>query len=251
MKTTSMRETQLEGFRTHIIKQLTGLLETHIRMRSFDQNLTACMSDELKNLASSMMSLQEESSVELLKANAKECQNLTIKQQLLADKTAKTWEENSRYIKALVLDFQNLIERLGAAMIDVSLFERQSKVLEKIILSHEVITNWKDFVQQVLLEFYAVFPFKFFTIAFSEKEGVNLYIYYLDSYSDECKQKIRQKLIDSMKGLMQGQEPDSSVDIGDLEALAGVRKFPVRIKCAALSWNVVEQALGLKGSAEG
>ncbi|MBI3082924.1 MAG: iron-sulfur cluster assembly scaffold protein [Candidatus Omnitrophica bacterium] len=33
------------------------------------------------------------------------------------------------------------------------------------------------------------------------------------------------------------------VDLGDLEALAGVRKFPVRVKCAALSWNVVEQGL--------
>ena len=60
-----------------------------------------------------------------------------------------------------------------------------------------------------------------------------------------------QKLIDSMRGLMQGQEPDPSVDLGDLEALAGVSKFPVRVKCAALSWNVVEQALGLKNSAEG
>ena len=58
------------------------------------------------------------------------------------------------------------------------------------------------------------------------------------------------KLIESLKGLMQGQEPDPSMDIGDLEALAGVRKFPVRIKCAALSWNVVEQALGSKQSAE-
>ena len=51
------------------------------------------------------------------------------------------------------------------------------------------------------------------------------------------------KLIETMKALMQGKEPDASVDLGDLEALAGVRKFPVRVKCAALSWNVVEQAL--------
>ena len=51
------------------------------------------------------------------------------------------------------------------------------------------------------------------------------------------------KIIEAMKGLMQGQEPDPSVDLGDLEALAGVRKFPVRVKCAALSWNVVEQGL--------
>ena len=52
-----------------------------------------------------------------------------------------------------------------------------------------------------------------------------------------------QRLIDAMKGLMQGQEPDPALDLGDLESLAGVRKFPVRVKCAALSWNVVEQGL--------
>ena len=51
------------------------------------------------------------------------------------------------------------------------------------------------------------------------------------------------RLIEALKRLMQGQEPNSAVDLGDLEALAGVRKFPVRIKCAALSWNVIEQGL--------
>jgi len=51
------------------------------------------------------------------------------------------------------------------------------------------------------------------------------------------------KLVAAMKGLMRGQEPNPALDLGDLEALAGVRKFPVRIKCAALSWNVVEQGL--------
>ena len=51
------------------------------------------------------------------------------------------------------------------------------------------------------------------------------------------------RLVETMKGLMQGQAPDETVDLGDLEALAGVRKFPVRIKCVALSWNVLEQGL--------
>ena len=50
-------------------------------------------------------------------------------------------------------------------------------------------------------------------------------------------------LVEAMKGLMQGREPPTEVDLGDLESLAGVRKFPVRVKCAALSWNVLEQAL--------
>jgi nitrogen fixation NifU-like protein len=33
------------------------------------------------------------------------------------------------------------------------------------------------------------------------------------------------------------------VNLGDLEALQGVVKFPVRIKCATLSWNTLAQAL--------
>ena len=37
--------------------------------------------------------------------------------------------------------------------------------------------------------------------------------------------------------------PDPAVKLGDLEALRGVVKFPVRIKCATLSWNTLAQAL--------
>lgn len=31
--------------------------------------------------------------------------------------------------------------------------------------------------------------------------------------------------------------------LGDIEALQGVRKYPVRIKCASLGWNVLLEAL--------
>src|SRR3954454_3339999 len=37
--------------------------------------------------------------------------------------------------------------------------------------------------------------------------------------------------------------PDPDVKLGDLEALQGVVKFPVRIKCATLSWNTLTQGL--------
>ena len=51
------------------------------------------------------------------------------------------------------------------------------------------------------------------------------------------------RLIEAMKALMQGKALVPSVELGELEALAGVRKFPVRVKCAALAWNVVESGL--------
>ena len=66
-------------------------------------------------------------------------------------------------------------------------------------------------------------------------------------------------LIRAFKGMMSihearldadGDGPDGSdaLDgktpaLGDLEALQGVVKFPVRIKCATLSWNTLSQAL--------
>ena len=59
-----------------------------------------------------------------------------------------------------------------------------------------------------------------------------------------------QALIRRFKGMMSipdddGNEiePDESVALGDLEALQGVVKFPVRIKCATLSWNTLLDAL--------
>jgi nitrogen fixation NifU-like protein len=36
---------------------------------------------------------------------------------------------------------------------------------------------------------------------------------------------------------------DDGVSLGDLEALQGVVKFPVRIKCATLAWNTLQQGL--------
>jgi nitrogen fixation NifU-like protein len=40
-----------------------------------------------------------------------------------------------------------------------------------------------------------------------------------------------------------GSRAGPEVKLGDLEALQGVVKFPVRIKCATLSWNTLTQGL--------
>jgi nitrogen fixation NifU-like protein len=38
--------------------------------------------------------------------------------------------------------------------------------------------------------------------------------------------------------------PDSPVDqLGKLTALAGVRQFPIRVKCASLAWHTLRAAL--------
>jgi nitrogen fixation NifU-like protein len=53
------------------------------------------------------------------------------------------------------------------------------------------------------------------------------------------------------RGMMAGEvEPDEDA-FGDLVALKGVVKYPVRIKCAVLAWDVLQEALEGAGEAAG
>ncbi|MGT2911596.1 Fe-S cluster assembly sulfur transfer protein SufU [Streptococcus cameli] len=43
--------------------------------------------------------------------------------------------------------------------------------------------------------------------------------------------------------MVQGQEDERQNQLGDASLLAGVTKFPQRIKCATLSWNALKKAI--------
>jgi nitrogen fixation NifU-like protein len=68
---------------------------------------------------------------------------------------------------------------------------------------------------------------------------------------DEARQLIRafKSLMSIHESKLEGDEADGAgeapegVRLGDLEALQGVVKFPVRIKCATLAWHTLEQGL--------
>jgi len=55
-----------------------------------------------------------------------------------------------------------------------------------------------------------------------------------------------QHLFDEFHRVVTGppdEVPDVPEDLGKLAAFAGVRKFPVRVKCATLSWHTLQAAL--------
>ena len=59
------------------------------------------------------------------------------------------------------------------------------------------------------------------------------------------------EMIGRIRAMMAGEvEPDEET-FGELVALKGVVKYPVRIKCAVLPWDVLQEALAGKGEAEG
>lgn len=53
----------------------------------------------------------------------------------------------------------------------------------------------------------------------------------------------------TVKSLLKGEITEVDDDLGDVDSLAGVRQFPVRIKCALLAWVTLVE--GLKNYADG
>ncbi len=43
--------------------------------------------------------------------------------------------------------------------------------------------------------------------------------------------------------MMLGEEVDTDMELGDIESLQGVSKFPARIKCATLAWKAMEKGV--------
>jgi len=75
--------------------------------------------------------------------------------------------------------------------------------------------------------------------AISVASGSMLYEIIKGKTVDEVK-----RIAEVVKALLKGEEYDASgIDLGDLEVLEGVRQFPVRVKCALLSWVTLVETL--------
>lgn len=51
------------------------------------------------------------------------------------------------------------------------------------------------------------------------------------------------RIAELVRKMLKGEDVDLPDDLGDIDALQGVRQFPVRIKCALLSWVTLIEGL--------
>jgi len=82
--------------------------------------------------------------------------------------------------------------------------------------------------------------------AMFEGEGCSISMSSASMMTQEIKgKKVEEalKLSEIFSDMMLGKEHDDSIDLGDIEALQGVSKFPARIKCATLAWKAMEKGL--------
>lgn len=195
-----------EGMRQRVLESFAALFESQTRSSLFAASITeltqSVRAEILQGLQASLgqiegLPMSEAQRTDLtrgLDRAVARCERLDKTLELLVGERRRQLSNNSRDLQQVMLEFNRVSKDLAGTLIEKDLLERQSRVLETIVLSHEKVTQWKAFVQEVLLGFHAFFPFDVFFIAFSEDNALSLYIYYMGEYPEEVKTSARHKL---------------------------------------------------------
>lgn len=241
----------LEELRSNFVNQISEILENQTRTQRYAVNnieLTHNVSDEIIEKLQTALNTQSFDDAKVAVEHAMQsCERMNHSLELLFEQYKKQQQSNRTRIQEVIIEFNHALHTLSSILIEKDLLERQSKVLESIILSHEHVSQWKEFVQEILLDFYAIFPFNFFYIAFAEEHGLSLYFYTLGEYSSEVLKDARQKLSIQMIESI-GLPKDTVLDIEEFVIHCPENSFvKTELDIKMISVPVADQSTNLAG----
>ncbi len=225
----------LETLRFKVISQIAEILENQTRSQRYANSLSELNhnvhQEIVSKLVAAMATMAADDSaamVAMIPTMAhiiNTCTRLDHSLDLLFKQRSEQWASSDQHIQNLMIEFNQTLLELSSVLVEKDLLERQSQVLERIILSHEHISQWKEFVQEILSDFYDIFPFNFFYIAFAEENGLSLYLYYLGHCSDEVRTQARGLLSKQMLASI-GLPDNSPLDIEEFNINCGAEIRP-------------------------
>ena len=213
-------DTNLEEVRLNVIERLASLLESQIRTQTFSDGLTELTAATHREIISQLHGMIAIGGSEALMTGLDEvvatCRHLDTTLFILSEERRRQRHRNADLVRATIQEFSATIDDLADTLIEKNLLDRQRQVLERIILSHESVTQWQEFVQEILADFHAIFPFNFFFIAFIEENGLALHLYYHGRYAEDVKEAARRTLSQQMIAAL-GLPTDAPLDITEYE----------------------------------
>ena len=218
----------LSHLQFQVVERIAGLLENQTRTQRFSASVIQLIEEIHQevylNLRQTMAQVDQihlpepdrRVLIDGLEQTVGRCRRLDASLALLFSERRRQGHQASQDLGQVLFEFNHTVGQLGATLIEKDLLERQSKVLSQIILSHEKISQWKLFVQEILANFQTVFPFNFFFVAFAEEHGLSLNLYYVGEYSPEVRTQARTQLARDM--LQQhGLPQDAPLDIEEFD----------------------------------
>ena len=226
----AISNSNLEDMRQHVLGRFASLFESQTRTHLFGANISELVRnihaetregveasfrqmdgfDIAPGMKAQFMAGLEEAMAPLMRLDE------TLG--LLLEERRRQWQQNEKNLLQVMLEFDQISSELSGTLIEKDLLERQSNVLESIILSHEKVTQWKAFIQEILSSFHSIFPFNFFFISFAEENNLSLYIYYLNNYSEEIRTAARMRLARDMIASL-GLPADTPLDIEEFQVV--------------------------------
>ncbi|NDU85703.1 MAG: bifunctional diguanylate cyclase/phosphodiesterase [Ferrovum sp.] len=197
---------KLEDTRLHVVERVASLLENQVRSHLFTENISELVKNinmELGDHLTEALDLLENALVDpedrsiisgRIFSSLARTTRLEKALDILLKERQRQWSKNSGHLREIAMEFNDTIGGFQNSLVEKNLLERQSRILETIVLSHEKVTQWKAFVQEILSGFHTIFPFNFFFIAFVEEKGLSLFIYYMGDYLEDTKCMARTKL---------------------------------------------------------
>jgi diguanylate cyclase (GGDEF)-like protein len=239
----------IEDLRIRLMNQLFSLLESQSRTRSFASSISTLVKrihDEgLEELEQGLQRIDDPVAIELFRKTIADFRILDLAFDKLVDERQRQWYKNGKYLKQVIDELNETTDYLASILVEKGLLERQSQVLENIVLSHEKVSQWQEFVQEILAGFHKIFPFNFFFIAFAEEHGLSLYFYYMGDYSAHEKRQIRDRLAKEM--LIQLNLPGNALlDIEEYQISSHFRTVDID-DIKMITVPVPDQAYGLDG----
>ncbi|EIC27902.1 MULTISPECIES: putative bifunctional diguanylate cyclase/phosphodiesterase [Methylomicrobium] len=249
VKDTAAYPHHIEDLRIRLMNQLFSLLESQSRTRSFASSISTLVKrlhgKGLEEFERGLARIDDPLTVEMFRNAITDFRNLDLAFDKLVDERQRQWYKNGKYLKQVIDELTETTDYLASILVEKSLLERQSQVLENIILSHEKVSQWKEFVQEILAGFHKIFPFNFFFIAFAEEHGLSLYFYYMGEYKEEEKRQVRIQL--GQKMLRQLNLPkDVLLDIEEYQIPGHLRTADLS-DIRMLTVPVPDHAYGLDG----
>lgn len=117
--------------------------------------------------------------------------------------------EHGKALHRLLHYFEAESRELAETLVEKELLDRHRKVLERVVLSYERVIHWREFVDEILSEFHRIFPFDIFFIAFSEKHGLSLRLFYSGTPTASQRQHVETWL--TREVLRRLDQPDDAI----------------------------------------
>ncbi len=221
-------DSHLTTHRLQVASALAGLFEGQTRMRLFTDalgKLTSTMqADAIAQLEVAYASSQGQSVSDAIAEVQGLCTRLNETSHMLRAQRDAQWTRSHDALSSTMRDFDDIFSLLSETLVERELLERQSRVLEQIILSHERVGQWKAFVQAILNDFHAIFPFDIFFVAFAEGDGLMLNVYYFGECDEAFRQATRDELARSMIASLD-LPADTPLDYDEFHAQGGRQLF--------------------------